>query len=58
MTEEFKMCPKRRYETFRDALDKIEEIKEFDPDVNLRVYKCHTCHNYHLTSKQFKGKVE
>jgi hypothetical protein len=49
------ICQKRRYKTEEEAQETIEKIQTLD-DVKLSVYKCHTCHNYHLTSKQKKSK--
>lgn len=45
------ICQKHRYKTEEEAQKMIEKLQTFD-DVNLSVYKCHICHNYHLTSKR------
>lgn len=44
------ICEKRRYETEQEAQEQINYLLTKD-DVKLRTYKCHTCHNWHLTSK-------
>ena len=49
--EDIKICDKRRYDTEQEAQEQINYLLTKDEDVKLRVYKCHTCHNYHLTSK-------
>jgi hypothetical protein len=49
---DLRICEKRRYESEEEAQEQIEYIQSQDPDTEpLRIYKCHTCHNWHLTSK-------
>lgn len=52
MSEDLRICDKKRYETEEDARDTIIHIMISDdwaPD--LSPYKCHTCHNWHLTKR-------
>lgn len=51
--EEYKLCPKRRYETKEEAEEMIKHIIKLDWTI-LSTYKCHICHNWHLTSKVSK----
>lgn len=49
---ELKICPKKRYETQNDARKMISYLISLKETVKLKTYKCHICHNYHLTSKR------
>ena len=53
MDEELKLCQKRRYETADDAKKTIVYLTMHGKIEagELSYYKCHICHNYHLTSK-------
>ena len=54
MTEDIKLCDKKRYETVDDAVSTLlylESSKKAERG-ELRYYKCHICYQYHLTSKR------
>jgi len=52
MDKDLKICTKTRYESRQEAQANIYYLESKDPEVDLRTYKCHTCHNWHLTSKR------
>ncbi len=56
MDEDLKICQKRRYETEEEAREMIKHIISFPESPPLETYKCHVCHNYHLTSKKRRTK--
>lgn len=47
-----RICEKTRYETADDAEEMKAYLAEDGNTPKLRVYKCHACHNWHLTSKR------
>ena len=50
--KDLKICTKRRYETELEANKMIAHLISDDDEVDLSTYKCHTCHNWHLTSRR------
>jgi len=51
LNKEFQICQKKRYETKEEAEEAINHILKIDWSPLLRPYRCHICHNWHLTSK-------
>ncbi len=49
--EDLRICTKNRYRTEKDARKTARHVEEVDKDTKLRPYKCHICHNWHLTSR-------
>ncbi|HMH70592.1 MAG TPA: hypothetical protein VK502_04275 [Candidatus Saccharimonadales bacterium] len=42
---------KRRFRSEKDALETAEHQMLINPGLELGVYKCHFCSNWHLTSQ-------
>lgn len=54
----YTICEKRRYKDQAEAEDMIRFLVSDERAFlnKLSTYKCHTCHNWHLTSRTSRGK--
>ncbi len=52
---ELKLCCKTRYASEENIKKAIIYLTSKDSEVILDYYKCHICHNFHLTSKGYTG---
>lgn len=51
--KEFRMCVRKdRYRSQGDAADKINKIRHYRPDEQLRAYLCPYCDGWHLTHSE------